>query len=154
MKQVLISGSCPQAPPSRREVVRSSLALALTPPFCCSTPIIPPESVSRRGGLLIVDLKGAPGLREVGAAGAVVDAKVNLIVAHVEKARYIAVDRSCTHGGAQVAYNHKRKTVRCTSLNHAEFDLHGVLLHGRTHGNLRAYETRVDGNRLEIVLEA
>ena len=59
-----------------------------------------------------------------------------------------------THGGAQCTYNHKRRSLQCTSLNHAEYDLRGTLLHGRTHGNLRAYEVRRDGSVLQIRLEA
>jgi hypothetical protein len=51
-------------------------------------------------------------------------------------------------------YNSKRRTVQCTSLNHAEFDLQGTLLHGRTHGNLRTYTARAKGRILEIEIEA
>jgi nitrite reductase/ring-hydroxylating ferredoxin subunit len=100
-------------------------------------------------------LSKAPELRAPGSSCAVVDAerKLNIIVARVEKGRFVALDRSCTHGGAQCTYNHKRHTLRCTSLNHAEYDLNGTLLHGRTHGNLRAYRTHLAGTRLEILLE-
>jgi Rieske Fe-S protein len=63
------------------------------------------------------------------------------------------MDRSCTHGGAQCTFNPKRHTLQCTSLNHAEYDLQGTLLHGRTHGNLRTYETKTSGATVEIWLE-
>jgi nitrite reductase/ring-hydroxylating ferredoxin subunit len=139
---------------TRRDVLRGSLGLAGLSPLCCSTPEVSPESVHFEGLTLIVDLNGAPELRRVGSAGAIVDAgrDVNILVACTEKGRYVVLDRTCTHGGAQCAYNHERRTLQCTSLNHAEYGLDGTLLHGRTHGNLRAYETRRSASRLEIRL--
>jgi hypothetical protein len=38
-------------------------------------------------------------------------------------------------------------------LNHAEYDIRGTLLHGRTHGNLRTYETVATDSSVEIRLE-
>lgn len=139
---------------NRREVLQGSLALAGVP-LCCRTPAASPESISYQGSTLVLDLAKAPALGEPGTACAVVDAarKLNLIVARVEQRRYVALDRSCTHGGAPCAYSHKRRTVRCTSLNHAEYDLQGTLLHGRTHGNLGTYPVRLTGTHLEIALE-
>ncbi len=145
------------APPhSRREVLSQSLGLAGLPPLCCATPEVAPEGVRFEGTLLVVDLDRAPELRQAGSARAIVDATrgVNVLVACTDAGRYAALDRTCTHGGAMCAYNHRRRTLQCTSLNHAEYDLHGTLLHGRTHGNLRAYETRCRGSRLEIALGA
>jgi nitrite reductase/ring-hydroxylating ferredoxin subunit len=145
------------APPlSRREVLRQSLGLAGLPPPCCTTPELPPGDARFEGTLLVIDLGRARGLRRVGSARAIVDAArgVNILVACTDEGSYAALDRTCTHGGAMCAYNHRRRTLQCTSLNHAEFDLHGTLLHGRTHGNLRAYETRCRGSRLEIALGA
>jgi nitrite reductase/ring-hydroxylating ferredoxin subunit len=138
----------------RRQLIRGSLGLAGVLPLCCSTPEVPPESVSYDGDALVLDLEQVPLLRAAGSAGAVVDPsrKLNLIVARTGKDSFVALDRTCTHGGAQLTYNHKRRTLQCTSLNHAEFDLNGTLLHGRTHGNLRAYEVRRVGTRLAIRL--
>jgi len=129
--------------------------LAGVPPLCCTSPEVPHESVSYEGATLILDLNKASDLRPVGSARAVVDAsrKLNIIVAHTQKKRFVALDRSCTHGGAQCAYNHKRRSLQCTSLNHAEYDLNGTLLHGRTHGNLHSYQVRLAGTRLEISFE-
>jgi nitrite reductase/ring-hydroxylating ferredoxin subunit len=139
---------------SRRDVLRGSLGLAGLSPLCCSTPEVSPGSVHFEGLTLVVDLNGASELRRVGSAGAIVDTArdVNILVACTEKRRYVALDRSCTHNGAQCAYDHKRRTLQCTSLNHAEYSLDGTLLHGRSHGDLRAYETRCRGSRLEILL--
>ncbi len=138
----------------RRQLIRGSLGLAGVLPLCCSTPEVPRESVSYDGDTLMLDLEQVPGLRAAGSAGAVVDAsrKLNLVVARTGKDSFVALDRTCTHGGAQLTYNHKRRTLQCTSLNHAEYALDGTLLHGRTHGNLRAYEVRRVGTRLAIRL--
>jgi nitrite reductase/ring-hydroxylating ferredoxin subunit len=108
-----------------------------------------------QGNRLTIDLNAATPLQKAGSAGAVYDAarKLDLIVVRVEKRRYVALTRACTHGGAMCAYNAKRRTLQCTSLNHAEYDLEGTLLHGRTHGNLRSYPVRLEGSRLEIDLE-
>jgi nitrite reductase/ring-hydroxylating ferredoxin subunit len=144
----------PVADVSRRDVLLQSLALAGLPPPCCTTPTVPAGSFHFEAVTLVVDLEAAPELRRVGSAAAIVDAarEVNLLVACTERRRYVALDRSCTHGGAQCAYNHRRRTLQCTSLNHAEYALDGALLHGRSHGNLRTYETRCAGSRLEIRL--
>lgn len=123
-------------------------------PLCCVTPAVPPEAFKYRNNTILLSLDLVTELRRTGEARAVVDLsrKVNLLVAHTQDGEFIALNRSCTHGGAQCTYNHRRKTVRCTSLNHAEYDLQGTLLHGRTHGNLRSYVTRQVGEVLEIEL--
>jgi nitrite reductase/ring-hydroxylating ferredoxin subunit len=140
---------------NRRELIHGSMMLAGVTPLCCTTAEVPRESIGYTGSKLVIDLTKVSGLRKPGSARAVVDAsrKLNIIVVHIDRQRYAALDRSCTHGGAQCTYNHKRRSLRCTSLNHAEFDLEGTLLHGRTHGNLRAYDVRLTGTRLEISLE-
>lgn len=139
---------------SRRDVLRGSLGLAGLAPLCCTTPEAPRGSFRFEGLTLVVDLAAVAGLRRVGSAAAVVDVArdVNILVACTGERRYVALDRSCTHGGAQCAYNHRRRTLQCTSLNHAEYGLDGTLLHGRTHGNLRSYPTSLAGARLEVVL--
>jgi Rieske Fe-S protein len=93
-------------------------------------------------------------LRRTGAAFAIFDQNrtINLILAHSEHHQYVALDRACTHNGAMCTYNRKRQTLQCTSLNHAEYDLRGTLLHGRTHGNLRAYEVENREPLLTILL--
>jgi nitrite reductase/ring-hydroxylating ferredoxin subunit len=140
---------------TRRELIQGSLMLAGIPPFCCVTPEVPRDSVGGDDATLVIDLNKAPVLGPAGSAGAVVDTsrKLNIIVVHTGRRNFIALDRFCTHGGAPCTYNHRRRSVQCTSLNHAEYDLNGTLLHGRTHGNLRAFRVHVAGARLEISLE-
>ncbi len=139
---------------SRRDVLRGSLGLAGLSSLCSSTPEASPGSFHFEGTTLVVELGRVPELHRVGSAAAIVDAArgVNILIARPEERRYVALDRSCTHNYAQCAYNHRRRTLQCTSLNHAEYSLDGTLLHGRTHGNLRAYETRRSGSRLLVRL--
>lgn len=144
----------PEIDLSRRDLLEGTLALTVLPSLCCVSPQLSPSSVHFEGLTLVVDLARAPELKRVGSAAAVVDSArdVNILVARTSERDFAALDRTCTHGGAQCAYQHERRTVRCTSLNHAEYALDGTLLHGRTHGDLRAYETRCSGARLEIRL--
>jgi nitrite reductase/ring-hydroxylating ferredoxin subunit len=139
----------------RRRFLQSALAVVGGSPLCCTTPPLPAGGVAFEPGKITVDLKRVPELRQTGAAFRVVDEsrKINLILIHAGRGQYVAMDRSCTHGGAQCTYNPKRRTVQCTSLNHAEYDLEGRLLHGRTHGSLRSYKIQTSGSRLEIALE-
>ena len=139
---------------SRRDVLRGSLGLAGLSSLCCSTPELAPECFRFEGATVVVDLGRASERLAVGSAVAIVDLsrEVYILVACPEKGRYVALDRSCTHNYAQCAYNHRRRTLQCTSLNHAEYGLDGTLLHGRTHGNLRAYDTVRSGSQLVIRL--
>lgn len=139
----------------RRQFLLGSLAATGLPPLCCTTCPLPPESISFDSEKVTIDLARVPQLRRAGAAFSVVDErrKLNLILIHVRRGLYVSMDRSCTHGGAQCTFNPRRDTVQCTSLNHAEYDLRGTLLHGRTHGNLKTYETKMSGATVEIWLE-
>jgi len=139
----------------RRRFLRGAMAVMAGPPRCCMTPPLPPGSVVFDGGRISVDLQRVPDLLRRNAAFAVIGegGKINLILIHVEGGEYIAMDRSCTHGGAQCTYNPKRRTLQCTSLNHAEYDLRGRLLHGRTHGDLRTCPVEKSGSRVVIRLE-
>jgi nitrite reductase/ring-hydroxylating ferredoxin subunit len=138
----------------RRQILQGSFSLLGVAPLCCTTPPLNPASVRFDGNRAIIDLKAAPELARPGSAAALIDSghKLNLIVVRTGAHDFAALDRSCTHNGAQCSYNRRHRTVQCTSLNHAEYDLKGTLLHGRTHGNLRAYEVRQAGSSLEIRL--
>jgi Rieske Fe-S protein len=139
----------------RRRLLQAVTAMVGIPPWCCKTPPLPAAGIAFAPGKAIVDLALVPDLRRTGAAFSVVDEgrKINLVLIHVERGHYVAMDRTCTHGGAQCTYNPKRRTLQCTSLNHAEYDLGGTLLHGRTHGNLRTYKTEKSGATVAISLE-
>jgi nitrite reductase/ring-hydroxylating ferredoxin subunit len=139
---------------NRRELLTGSLAFFGSFPQCCRTPALGPEAFRFEARSLSVDLEKAGELRQVGSAAAVVDGERNLdiIIIRLRRHQFAVLDRSCTHNGAQCTYDQKRHTLRCTSLNHAEYDLKGTLLHGRTHGNLRTYEARLAGSILQIRL--
>ena len=123
-------------------------------PLCCGTPDAAAGSWSIVDDVLRIDLAREPGLKKTGEARTAVDVerKVNILVVQYEKGRWAAVDRTCTHGGAMCAYQERSKTLRCTSLNHAEYTLEGKLLHGRTHGDLRSYAVRERAGWLEVEL--
>ncbi len=139
----------------RRRFLEGALAATGIAPLCCMTRALPPDCLTFEPGRITVDLGNIPELSRTGVSFAVVneERKINLMLIHAERGRFVAMDRTCTHGGAQCTYNSKRRTLQCTSLNHAEYDLRGTLLHGRTHGNLRTYRTAVSGSKVEILLE-
>jgi nitrite reductase/ring-hydroxylating ferredoxin subunit len=146
----------PRSEIERRSFLQGALAVTAIPPLCCTSQALPQASVAFESGRITVDLARAPEMRRVGSAFSVVDEgrKINLILIHAERGHYVAMERSCTHNGAQCTYNPRRRTLQCTSLNHAEYDMRGTLLHGRTHGNLRTYETVATGSILEIRMES
>ena len=135
---------------ARRRFLRGALAAAGLPPLCCVSRVAPADSLSLERGRLVVDLTRVPELRKRATSVAVVTPQFNLLLIHAASGEYVAMNRACTHGGAMCTYNSKRTTVQCTSLNHAEYDLRGTLLHGRTHGNLRTYPARLAGASVEI----
>ena len=139
---------------NRRDLLKGSVAFFSSFPQCCRTPELQPEAVRFDARVLSVDLNKTDDLRRAGSAAAVVnmDRNLDIIIIRLSRHQFAALDRSCTHNGAQCTYDQKRRTLRCTSLNHAEYDLKGTLLHGRTHGNLRAYEARLAGSILEVRL--
>ncbi len=142
--------------PSRRDMVRTPLVLAGVPLLCCETPDVPPASIEYADGSVTIDLRRAPGLASPGVAGKIVDRerKWNIIVTQPEKGRFVVLDRQCTHGGGQVAYNRNRRTVQCTCWGHSEFNLSGAVVGGPAKRPLRVYVTRVAAGKLEILREA
>lgn len=125
-------------------------------PLCCLSRPASNGSWSIRDGVLSINLAREPQLRHVGQPRTIVDPgrKLNILVVQHRKDQWAALDRTCTHGGAMCAYQQRSHTLRCTSLNHAEYSLEGKLLNGRTHGNLRAYSVLPRAGTLEISLEA
>jgi nitrite reductase/ring-hydroxylating ferredoxin subunit len=141
---------------SRRDFLAgATFGAAGIAPMCCRSTELDRNSWVVEGGILRIDLAREQGLRKTGEAKTAVDLdrKVNILVVQYEKGRWAAVDRTCTHGGAMCAYQKRSRTLRCTSLNHAEYTLEGKLLHGRTHGNLRSYAVKERAGWLEIELE-
>jgi len=138
---------------SRRELMGSSFAAV---GLCCVTEEAPAASFTIDNNTIKIDLHKVPALAKSGGAVRVVDLdrEINLIVVHPEKDRYTALLRSCTHGGAQVAYSRKNKTVVCTSWGHSEFALDGTVLGGSAKRRLPTYPVRLEGRTLIIEVAA
>lgn len=157
MQKTSLSDFEVKAGSSRREFFAgATLSAAGIMPLCCGTPDAAAGSWSIVDNVLRINLEREPGLKKTGEPRVVVEMnrKLNIIVVQHEKGRWAALDRTCTHGAGMCAYEKRRRTIRCTSLNHAEYTLEGVLLHGRTHGNLRAYPAAERAGWLEIQLES
>lgn len=122
--------------------------------MCCSTEELPSGTFRLDGATLTIDLDSAAPLSKPGSAARVVDLArgVNLMVVRDRKNRYAVLDSSCTHGGAEVAYNRKNQTVQCTSWGHSEFALDGAVLGGSAKKPLRAYKTEISGRKLLVHL--
>lgn len=138
---------------SRRELMGTSMAAV---GLCCVTEEAPVASFVIENKTVRIDLRQAPVLAKIGGAVRVVDVDrgINLIAVHPEKDRYAALHRSCTHGGAQVAYSRKNKTVICTSWGHSEFALDGTVLGGSAKRDLPAYPVHREGDILLIEVSA
>jgi Rieske Fe-S protein len=123
---------------------------------CCTTPEAPSASFRIEEGFILLDIGKVPSLGRKGGAAKVVDIDrgVNLIVVEPEKGRFAALERSCTHGGAQVVYNGLNRTVQCTSWGHAEFALDGRVLGGSAKKPLPTHEVKLEGKLLRISVEA
>jgi nitrite reductase/ring-hydroxylating ferredoxin subunit len=139
---------------SRRDLMGSGFAIAGLPGLCCTSEEAPPESLTFEGSILSLDLSAAPALAKRGSAVRIVDTSrnVNLIVVHSRAGTFAALERSCTHGGAQVTWNRRNETVQCTSWGHSEFALDGTVLGGSAKKPLRTYPVSRHGKRLRINL--
>lgn len=118
---------------------------------CCTTEEAASGSFHIEGNLLTVDLRHIP------PDGAVKiirpDIGLNLIIIRSRRGHYAALDRSCTHGGAQVTWNKRNRTVQCTSWGHSEFALDGKVLGGSARRPLRSYPVVVDRGKLVVRLD-
>ena len=122
---------------------------------CCTVPEAPPDGVRIQTGLVTVDLDRTPVLHRTGAAVKIIDAarKLQVIVAHVAKDQFVALDQKCTHGGGALTYVHKHKHLYCTCWGHSRFALDGSVLrwpNKQAPRPLRAYQVERKRNLLEI----
>jgi nitrite reductase/ring-hydroxylating ferredoxin subunit len=132
----------------------SSFAAAGLSGVCCTTEEAPAGSFTVLGTTLTIDLTHLRSLARRGSAARVVDTGrgINLIVVRDSHGRFAALERSCTHGGAQVVYNGRNDTVQCTSWGHSEFALDGAVLGGSARKPLRRYPVAREGTKLRIDL--
>lgn len=132
-------------------VLLPAVALGKVPLRCCDSEPLSTSGIAFTKEKISIDVRV---VRRTGVAYKIVDAerKVNLILAHPEKDRYVALERLCTHGGGPVAYNFDKRTVQCTCWGQSEFDMEGKVLFGPAKKPLRVYPVAVVGRTLEIRL--
>jgi Rieske Fe-S protein len=118
--------------------------------LCCRTEELPAAAFRVTDGKVEIDLAAAKALAKPGSAVKVVDLArdVNLIVVQSGKGGFAALERSCTHGGAQVVYNERNGTVQCTSWGHSEFALDGTVLAGPPPRPLTRVRLEVRGDEI------
>ncbi len=119
-----------------------------------STPAANPNSVTRDGATITVNLASEPALREVGGAVKVLDADIpdGLIIARVGESRYEVASLLCTHRGVELEYDHERARFRCPSIGSSVFALDGARVRGPARRPLIANEAVLDGAILTIRL--
>jgi Rieske Fe-S protein len=134
---------------NRREML---LAIAAVPSLCCTTAPVPPDACRFEKGVLLIDLRRAPLLQSIDGSGRVVnfDLQLNLIVVNLGHGEFLAADRSCTHGGAQVVWSRHHKALQCTSWGHSEFASDGRVLGGSAREPLRVYPAALENSTLKI----
>jgi len=132
------------------------LAAAAVPPLCCTSAEAPEKSLRWEPGRLVVNLRQAGALKSAGGSVRARNdsLKRDLLLIRVSETEFAAMNTACTHGGAPVVYNGRRKTGQCTSLGHSEFALHtGEVIRGPAPKPIQAYKTRLEGDLLIVELE-
>ncbi len=149
---------------SRRDLIHGSLIAlagpalcqATAPARCCNVPDIPRSSVHFENGVIRIDLTRAPDLLRKGGSARIVEEQrsANIIIAHADKKRYVALDGRCTHNDSgRLTYVHQLRLLHCTCWGHSQFALDGTVLAGPAKQKLRAYEVQLAGNALTILTE-
>lgn len=152
---------------SRRDVIRASALLVggvcgcrtMNGPeaprsTCCNTPDLEPASLTVEQDRLVVDLKKAPSLGEVGNAAYVTEERrsLKLILVRASPQKYFAVSRLCTHGGQTISYNRMRSMLQCNNFNHSIFDLAGQVVKGPAETPLKSYPVTLVEDKLMIAI--
>jgi len=121
---------------------------------CCFTPTLDEESYSIGPDRILIDLTKAEPLKESGCAAQVVnrDENVQIIIVKTGETTYAALSRLCTHGGQGIFYNSKQNILQCGNYNHSIFDLDGQVVKGPAPRPLQKYETKLEGNKLIVLL--
>ena len=125
---------------------------------CCTLAEIPPDVTRIEPGLITIDLARAPELARTGGAIKIVDSarKLQILIAHPDKNRFVALDQKCTHGGGPLTYVHRHKHLYCTCWGHANFALDGSVLrwpNSEKPRPLRAHAVEQRGGVLRVHVE-
>ncbi len=149
----------------RRDFIKKSAAsIAVTSACLCGlsgcaaysgiskTPAANPDAIAFDGTVLAVDLAREPALRQIGGAVKVRDTDFpdGLIIARVEKNRYVIASLFCTHRGVELEYVHEKTRFQCPSLGSSVFALDGANVSGMARQPLKSYEATLDGDILSI----
>ncbi len=149
---------------TRRDLIRASIAslagpclcAAAAPERCCNLPVLPQSSVVFENGLIRIDLARVPDLLRTGASARIVEEqrRADIIVAHIKKKAYVALDGRCTHNDSgALTYVHKARILHCTCWGHSQFALDGTVVAGPAKKKLRTYEVHLSGSTLAVVTE-
>jgi nitrite reductase/ring-hydroxylating ferredoxin subunit len=125
---------------------------------CCVIPEIPADGVRIAPGTVRIDLALADALGRNGSYAKIVDKARNLqiLVARIEKDRFVALDQKCTHGGGALTYVHRRRHLYCTCWGHAMFALDGSVIrwpNKQTPRPIRTHAVERRGSILDIRVE-
>ena|ERR1041385_4735564 len=136
----------------------SGVCVAGAVPDCCTLPDIASDAVRIEPNLVVIDLARAPELGQMGHAVKIVDSarKLQILIAHPARNRFVALDQKCTHGGGPLTYVHRHKHLYCTCWGHAKFGLDGSVLrwpNSQKPRPLRAHAVEQRGGLLHVHVE-
>ncbi len=130
------------------------LCSGAAPQRCCSVPVLPQPGVLFENGRIRIDLARAPDLLRGGASARIIEEqrRADIIVAHVAKKTYVALDGRCTHNNnGPLTYVRKARILHCTCWGHSQFALDGTVVAGPARKKLRTYEVQLAGRTLTIL---
>jgi Rieske Fe-S protein len=145
---------------NRREFIESSCLASIglvigsgLAPFAAMKPV---RANSRKvNGLreIPIMLIDAPELEKVGGAYRlqIDDLDKDIIVVHVSRERYVAMDIKCTHKGCNVDYKPDEKIFQCPC-HESAFDLKGIPNGGPATKPLGTYKTYLNGEELVVLM--
>ena len=119
---------------------------------CCNTPDLEPDSFLVTDRNIEIDLLQAHCLEHAGHAAfiSIPEARIEMIVVHVDKGEFVALDRFCTHGRQVLSYNQQRQLLQCNNYNHSLFELDGSVYKGPAPTPLRSYPVTLEQDTLNI----
>ena len=144
----------------RREFLESSCIAGLAvvvgsalPPFAHLRPVLAKSRSAKGLKEIPIMLVDAPDLEKVGGVYRlqVDDLDKDILVAHVSRDRYVAVDIKCTHKGCNVEYKQEEKLFQCPC-HESAFDFKGLPNGGPATKPLGTYKTYLSGEELIVLM--
>ncbi|KTB48047.1 Rieske (2Fe-2S) protein [Dehalogenimonas alkenigignens] len=118
----------------------------------CETKPLAEAAWERRDGKVTIDLKAAPQLAAKGG-GVYLRGKgltKPVLVVRGDDNKLYAYENSCTHGHRKIDPVPGEGKLKCCSVNHSTFSYDGKPLSGPAKHDIKRYEVRENGGRLEI----